>query len=221
MAIEPFEMRARRRQAHRDLPLLPHHAQANLLPADLALLDDALAAVPGRVDTAEVGTLYGGSALLGAWHAKQRDTRHWCLDQFGRDGSCLVAGEPTLELAWAHLRAEDLHRHAVLVPGDTSDGPLGVGRTFADRCLGLVLIDGCHTAEWARLDTAWAMRVLRWGGFLLYHDALPRADDPPRYAEYQQAVRELSETYNLTQRAAAEGGSLVVYQLPGGQHDVE
>ena len=122
----------------------------------------------------------------------------------------MIPGEPTMEIAWAHLRAEDLHRHAVLVPGDT----VTAGPCFADACLGAVLIDADHTAEWAERDTAWALRVLCPGGLLAYHDALALPGDPPAYVGYQQTIRRLAEEHGLMEIERATGqGSVVVYRV--------
>ncbi|HUU33916.1 MAG TPA: class I SAM-dependent methyltransferase [Vicinamibacterales bacterium] len=158
----------------------------------------------GTRDTCELGTFYGGSAVLGAQYALARGTRHWCIDQFGRPDSKFPF-EPSMEIAWAHLRAEDLHTYAVLVAGTTQS----VGAMFADHVFGGLFIDSAHCAEWVPLDIAWADRAVAPGGLVALHGFF----DDNRYDGYQAAGEAAAAEHGWTQ--AMHSGSTRVYQRPG------
>ena len=190
------------------LPPLPRHAtdsQALLTTGDVEALLWMYRRVEPHCDTAEVGTFYGGSAVLGAMWARDRGTRHWCIDEFGLVGS-KFPWEPSMEIAWAHLRAEDLHRYAVLVAGDVETA----GLAFGDGVFGAVFIDSDHTPEQAPIDMAWARRVTVSDGLVALHDL--HGDN--RYPGYQEAVEGLVAQWGWTEAFAA--GSVKVYRLPSG-----
>jgi len=190
------------------LPPLPRHAsdaQALLTAGDVEALSWMFRRVGPIGDTAEVGTFYGGSAVLGAQCAKARGYRHWCIDEFGLPYSKFPT-EPSMEIAWAHLRAEDLHQHAVLVAGDVETA----GLAFGDGVFGAVFIDSDHTPEQAPIDMAWARRVAIPNGLVSLHDL----HGDGRYPGYQEAVEGLVGQWGWTEAFAA--GSVKVYRLPDG-----
>lgn len=183
----------------------PYHLRTQTSPAEMDLLVQALEMASPELDVFEIGTAYGGSAYFGARWAKQHNRRLWCIDQFGWPGA-LLPEEPSMEVTFAALRAEELHRWAVLVPGTTAD----VGAMFRDGCFGFGLIDGMHDREWGLKDGQFAQRVLSAGGLLAYHDLW--ADR--RYEGLSEAVEVLVDRYGWAEVAKAD--SMVLYRLGDG-----
>jgi predicted O-methyltransferase YrrM len=132
-----------------DGPAVP----TSVLPAEASALA-ALAAAAG--DVLEIGSAYGYSAAVMALAG----ARVTAVDPHTWLPGSLAAMEHNLDAYGVADRVRIITGHS---PGEVND--LGLDTTF-----GLVFVDGDHSAQAVRADTAAAFGVLREGGILACHD---------------------------------------------------
>lgn len=176
-------------------------------------LDGIKSALPDDVDTLEIGVWLGSSSFFAAMRARQlseageRPISHWLIDCFGRSG-LMFAGEPNMEVAFAHFRAEGLHNYCCWLPGTVET----LGPTLADESFGAVFSGARHLGEWARKDLSFAHRVLKPGGLCAVH----AMHGTGVYGDYDQVCWQMAEQFGWELLWPAPGNSsLNVFRKPG------
>ncbi len=130
------------------------HGRACMSQDELDLLHRTVAAAGG--DYAEVGSLWGGTAIAAAFAT---DGQIVCIDPFSHDDE---GAQPSVETFWDNIREYDLQDRVELYVCQSAPWPLP-----ADRRFGCVLIDGNHAAPWPETDWESARRVT---DVILLHD---------------------------------------------------
>lgn len=185
----------------------PFHIQGQITPDDIVAVEYLLAHAPAGLDTAEIGTMYGGSAFLGARSAKANGRRHWCIDPWGRPEG--MPGEPSMLVAFTGLWAEGLAEWAVWYPGTTQD----LRGMMRDESFGAIFDDGCHNSEWAAIDFEFIRHKLVCGGLLGWHDLdNPLTVDQVGYVYYTAKVRALMAEAGWP--LVLRSGCVEVYEKP-------
>jgi hypothetical protein len=217
-----------RRGVHRDthataLPqaawteLLPRHAirlietakrDGNVNLAELAILAQAAAAIPPGSIVVEIGTFDGRTTFNLAVNAGEASVFTLDLPADERAAFALAPGErqyvdkpqPGARFRDCDPAWQAAARRITQLLGDsaTFDWAPYEGRA------GLVFVDGSHAYDYARKDSATAMRLVARGGIVLWHDY-------GRWEGVSRALDELEAQRRLGLRHIA-GTSLVVWR---------
>ena len=137
------------------------------MSADDAAVLERLVIEAGNADTCEIGTLYGGSAILAAL-AKQKNSLKglvYAIDPLtgyygGLDTT--VGGKPGRAELESNLQEFDVHAAVVIVAAKSHPWPVPCNRRF-----GLVFVDGDHSTGAVYQDFVNASEVT---DTILFHD---------------------------------------------------
>jgi hypothetical protein len=148
---------------------LPFELSAEMTGTDLARIKKLASALTVAGDIAEIGALQGNcSVVLGRICARHRRHLH-CIDTWKPydDDGLLKVVPNEFKTFWRRICEENLH--AVVVPHKgKSDSAL---RSFADKSLAMVVIDGDHRYDQVVKDIAgWRQKLVVPGGLMVCHD---------------------------------------------------
>ena len=126
----------------------------------------------GNGDHLEIGSMWGGSAIVAALTKKRLGLSGHvvCVDPF-RDGDCspgFPGGHPDVNIFWKNMETMGVSDMVELVCAYSDPWPLG------DRQFASILVDGDHAGDWPLID--W-LNSKNHANMVIYHDLYPHERD--------------------------------------------